>query len=363
VWATGYQDGLGGSIEDEMTVSGGSVVDVSDGRYGRVVTASADFGFNKANMACSVLGEEVIMTGDLDPSSSLEIVGSRIAGRQYEREISDASTTLGRSLVIVLFMYDRMDTSEDNEFYNAVYSLRRTHPSLRLIIVTRNAPKSVFSRFVLFPDHDVFVLSQFDGELLAEADGRKIGRRIAQIPGQIRYSDCRDPKDPTLGERSSEEVLYLLPDTQRFLEISPVYLSDSDELEVRFDVRFNSARICWSRASPEEQSMGGWDDDEFSAQETCETASATGGGADTIKFKWDSDPCQGESVTRCRSIYFRLEGRDSGGLNCQTNENYPCRTAKAAQVVVSHFGMTCSASILSTSMILLVVVTSFQLIS
>ena len=51
--------------------------------------------------------------------------------------------------------------------------------------------------------------------------------------------------------------------------------------------------------------MGGWDDDEFSAQETCETASATGGGADTIKFKWDSDPCQGESVTRCRSIHFR----------------------------------------------------------
>ena len=53
------------------------------------------------------------------------------------------------------------------------------------------------------------------------------------------------------------------------------------------------------------KSMGGWDDDEFSAQETCETASATGGGADTIKFKWDTDPCQGESVTKCRSIYFR----------------------------------------------------------
>ena len=70
---------------------------------------------------------------------------------------------------------------------------------------------------------------------------------------QIKYSDCRDPKDPTLGERSSEEVLYLLPDTQRFLEVSSVYLSDSDELEIRFDVRFNSARICWSRASPEEQ--------------------------------------------------------------------------------------------------------------
>ena len=63
------------------------------------------------------------------------------------------------------------------------------------------------------------------------------------------------------------------------------------------------------------------------------------------------------------NLFLRLEGRDSGGLNCQTNENYPCRTAKAAQVVVSHFGMTCSASISSTSMILLIVVTSYQLIS
>ena len=53
------------------------------------------------------------------------------------------------------------------------------------------------------------------------------------------------------------------------------------------------------------KSMGGWDDDEFSAQEVCETASATGGSADTIKFKWDSDPCQRQSVTKCRSIYFR----------------------------------------------------------
>ena len=50
--------------------------------------------------------------------------------------------------------------------------------------IARNAPKSVFSRFVLFPDHDIIVLSQFDQELLAEADGRKIGKRIAQIPGQ-----------------------------------------------------------------------------------------------------------------------------------------------------------------------------------
>ena len=56
---------------------------------------------------------------------------------------------------------------------------------------------------------------------------------------------------------------------------------------------------------PPIKSMGGWNDDEFSAQEFCETASATGGSADTIKFKWDSDPCQRQSVTKCRSIYFR----------------------------------------------------------
>ena len=84
MWATGYQDGLGGSIDDEMTVSGGSVADVSDGRYGRLITAADEFGYNKANMACSVLGEEVIMTGDLDPSATLGIVGSRIAERQYQ---------------------------------------------------------------------------------------------------------------------------------------------------------------------------------------------------------------------------------------------------------------------------------------
>ena len=146
------------------------------------------------------------------------------------------------------------------------------------------------------------------------------------------------------------------------------------------------------------KSMGGWNDDEFSAQEICETASATGGSADTIKFKWDSDPCQGESVTKCRSIYFRynnldsqilvlfklhslwcdkstsifslflrLEGRDSGGVNCQTNENYPCRTAKAAQVTVSHLGMTCGATISSLNKMLLVATaiaaTFFHLIS
>jgi hypothetical protein len=168
-------------------------------------------------------------------------------------------------------MFNRIDDEDD--FYDAVYSLRRTHPSVRLLIVTRNSPASAFSRFVLSPGHDVFVLSQLGQELLAEADGRRIARRIAQarhsgcatlsfrnnfkrafqIPGQIKYSDCRDEDDTTLGEKTSEEVLYVLPGTQRFLEVDPKYLEDSDELQITFVVRYNSVRICWSRASPEEQ--------------------------------------------------------------------------------------------------------------
>ena len=84
MWATGYQDGLGGNNDDDIVVSGGSVVDISDGRYGREITASDDFGFNKANMACSVLVEVIPMTGDLDPSATLQVVGSRIAERQYQ---------------------------------------------------------------------------------------------------------------------------------------------------------------------------------------------------------------------------------------------------------------------------------------
>lgn len=102
MWATGYQDGLGGNIDDEMTVSGGSVADISDGRYGRVVTSSADFGFNKANMACSVLGEEVIMTGDLDPAATLGIVGSRIAERQYQVSSEYRRVAKNRAKILII---------------------------------------------------------------------------------------------------------------------------------------------------------------------------------------------------------------------------------------------------------------------
>ncbi len=62
-----------------------------------------------------------------------------------------------------------------------MFSLRRTHPGVRLLIVTRNAPQSVFAPYVLHPQFDVVLLSQYGQELLAEANGRAIARRIAQV--------------------------------------------------------------------------------------------------------------------------------------------------------------------------------------
>ena len=72
-----------------------------------------------------------------------------------------------------------------------------------------------------------------------------------------------------------------------------------------------------------------------------------GGSGSRLTFSYSefgNDPCQGNSVTRCPSIYFRLVGVDSGGLRCLTEEKLPCRTATAAQVTVTHIGMKCGAS-------------------
>jgi hypothetical protein len=81
LWQTSYREN--GENEDRY-VAGGSVADVSDGRYGREIVKSADYGFNKAQMSCGILTEFIPMTGDLDPSTTLEVVGSRIAERQYK---------------------------------------------------------------------------------------------------------------------------------------------------------------------------------------------------------------------------------------------------------------------------------------
>ena len=83
----------------------------------------------------------------------------------------------------------------------------------------------------------------------------------------------------------------------------------------------------------------------FFKDEHCESARVgTSGSRLTFSYSdFGSDPCQGYSVTRCPSIYFRLVGVDSGGTRCLTEEKLPCRTATAAQITLTHLGMKCGA--------------------
>ncbi len=56
-------------------------------------------------------------------------------------------------------------------------------------------------------------------------------------------------------------MVYVRPDTQRFLELNPKYFHDIDGgddggLEIEFRAEHNSVRVCASRASPEEIALG-----------------------------------------------------------------------------------------------------------
>ncbi len=62
-------------------------------------------------------------------------------------------------------------------------------------MATRWAPEDEFAELVVYPEFDVITLEQYDEELRAERDGKKIARRIAQLTGPMTYS-CADPDDP-----------------------------------------------------------------------------------------------------------------------------------------------------------------------
>lgn len=54
--------------------------------------------------------------------------------------------------------------------------------------------------------------------------------------GALLYT-CRDPEDPSYDEASARTVVYVKPDTQRFLQLSPKYfygVDDDSGLEVTF---------------------------------------------------------------------------------------------------------------------------------
>merc|ERR1712218_269174 len=44
-----------------------------------------------------------------------------------------------------------------------------------------------------------------------------------------------------------KESIYVIPRSQRWLEIQSQYFIESEELELRFDVESNHAKICWTR--------------------------------------------------------------------------------------------------------------------
>ncbi len=57
----------------------------------------------------------------------------------------------------------------------------RYYPSTHLLVATRWAPVDEFADLVIFPEFDVFQLEQYDEELRAERDGKRIAERIAQV--------------------------------------------------------------------------------------------------------------------------------------------------------------------------------------
>jgi hypothetical protein len=211
--------------------------------------------------------------------------------------------------------------------------------------------------------------------------------------GSILYVDCQDRDHPETYESRSETHVYVVPETQRFLQIQPEFFLRSKELELFFDVDFNAVDICWSRVSPEEYvSNESFKDmhekDIIEKDETRrenkkeerkknkeerkeedvdldskECQSVNAGKRAKFLFK---KPCEGQSVTRCRPIFFQIQGKDGGGTNCITPDYAPCRTANSALLTITHRGMACGAgrSLVPTTITimfaLMVISTSFS---
>lgn len=57
--------------------------------------------------------------------------------------------------------------------------------------------------------------------------------------------------DPDYIEKQHEEILYVMPKKQRFMEINPRYFHGEKDIRIILRVQYNSVEICHSRASPE----------------------------------------------------------------------------------------------------------------
>eukprot|EP00095_Tigriopus_kingsejongensis_P009018 maker-scaffold674_size113878-snap-gene-0.17 protein:Tk09018 transcript:maker-scaffold674_size113878-snap-gene-0.17-mRNA-1 annotation:"PREDICTED: uncharacterized protein LOC658236" len=341
IWTTIAKD----EDRKEVLVQAGSFLEITEGKRGSILATSRDFS-NKAKFACDILSMDLPHTGDLEPLEALEATASRLMARKKAREESN-DLSYGKATAILLMLFGRMTTSDEERLHNAAYSLRRTFPDVRLLVATRWASESSVAKYVLFPEFDVFTLSPFNEELMAEADGRRLAERIAQLPGQIQYSNC-DPNgygyDP---ERNHEIILYALPFTKRYFRVHPRYFLSSSKLHFVIESEFNSVEFCWTRATPEEVTLNEYyeefNNDLFELNEQCKTVNSGTSNSQKLTVSWDN-PCHGKSENWCRPIYIKIIGQDSGGRNCLTEDHFPCRSADAAKVTIRHDGMTCGSA-------------------
>lgn len=341
IWNTRVRD----ENRQDVIIQAGSHFELSEGKTGTVLISSKD-SYNKAQLACDILSTRIPRTGDNDPLTALEAAASRLSARRSERdEANDLS--YGKAQVIVMVLFNRMSTSDERALHSAIYGLRQTFPDVRLLVATRWADPNSFSKYVLFPEYDVITLRSTNEEYHAQDDGRRLGQRIAQLPGQIQYSNCDPDGNSYDPERLHEVILYVLPNTKRYFRIHPRYFLNSYRLQVVFEVEYNSAEICWSQATPEEitldQFYDEFDNDLFELGEQCKSVNGGDSGSKRLTISWDN-PCQGKSITRCRPIFIKIVGKDSGGQSCLTEDRYPCRSADATKVTLRHDGMTCGGS-------------------
>ena len=325
------------SFHEKTLRAGGSTLDIAEGLDGRPIFVTDEQNpKSKADLACDIIKTHWMPTnGNIDPGIAITNVLSRMAERRYQNVQDDL--TLARSQVIVLISFGRIGTDDKTILINAIIRMKERHPGAKLIIVTRWAPITEFARYVHDAKQDIIILHPQNREQDAILDAKRIADRIAKIPGHVTYDKC---SGPDYKEYKSEQTLYVVPNTQRTFMLHPRLFHKSEDLKMIFEVKFNSADICWSRKNYDHYLNANEVSDE-----QCENVNIGSGSTISRKatFHW-IDPCNGYPAEICDPIFFRIKGLNSGGMSCFTSHGgYPCKVANAIEIKIKHQGMTCSA--------------------
>lgn len=335
---------------------GGDMLEIVEGHSGKPILLSS-YQNSKAELACEIIKTKLIPVGDdIDPGVALSNSLARLAERRHVQ--LEQGTTFGRSQVVILITFGRINSADKQVFQNALWRMKDRMPESKLIVATRWAPVNDFKKYVSDPNQDILTLQPLNEERRAILDARRIADRLFKIPGHVTFKACAGPD---YQEYESFQTLYVLPNTQRVLILHPRQFWLSEDLKMIFEVRYNSANICWSRKNYDAFMEGG----NNQIEEQCDSVSVTKGSSASRKatFSWN-DPCNGKPPDFCMPIYFRIEAVDSGGLNCRTSDsgNYPCRLANAIEVTIRHQGMTCGSKRWNSSTLLVFILFLYKLI-